>query len=81
MTPTKVKHCIKTCDCCPSQWDIYTWDGEYIYARYRFGRLTLTRDPFRESEQPFFTLNYGDELDGEMETEQMQQLTKDVLDW
>lgn len=81
MNSNKVKHCVKTCDCCPSQWDIYTYGGQYYYARYRFGRFTLTLDPFRDSQQTVIALEIGDEYDGVMSTSQMQQLTKDVLDW
>lgn len=77
----RVKSCTKTCDCCPSQWDIYTEDGQYIYARYRFGRFTLTLNPWRDSEQLLLAMNVGDDLDGDMSTSEMKLLTKDILRW
>lgn len=76
----KVKHCIQTCSACPSQWDIYTDDGEYIYARYRWGRLTLTLNPWRD-EKLLYKEDFGDDLDGFMETAELVEHTKSVLDW
>lgn len=76
----KVKHCTMTCSACPSQWDIYTDKGEYIYARYRWGVLTLTLNPWRD-EQLLYKERHGDELDGVMETTELVEHTKSVLDW
>ncbi|MEV4575933.1 hypothetical protein AB0K16_22075 [Nonomuraea jabiensis] len=28
---------VQTCSACPSQWDAWTADGDYIYMRYRGG--------------------------------------------
>ena len=77
----KVKHCIMTCSACPSQWDIYTDDGEYIYARYRWGRLTLTLNPWRENTEELYRKDIGDNFDGVMETTELVEHTKSVLDW
>ncbi len=77
----KVKHCIMTCSACPSQWDIYTDDGEYIYARYRWGRLTLTLNPYQGNREELFRMGIGDGLDGVMETIELVEHTKSVLDW
>lgn len=77
----KVKNCNQTCSACPSQWDIYTDDGEYIYARYRWGVLTLTLNPWRDSEQLLYKERHGDGLDGVMETAELMKHTKSVLDW
>lgn len=62
----KVKHCIQTCSACPSQWDIYTDEGEYIYARYRWGRLTVTLNPWREDSKELCRKDIGDDLDGNL---------------
>lgn len=72
-----------TCSACPSQWDIYTDDGEYIYARYRWGRLTLTLNPWRENTEELYRKDIGDDLDGvmEMETTELVEHTKSILDW
>lgn len=77
----KVKHCIMTCSACPSQWDIYTDDDEYIYARYRWGRLTLTLNPYQGNSEELFRKGIGDGLDGVMETTELVEHTKSVLDW
>ena len=76
----EVKHCIMTCSACPSQWDIYTDEGEYIYARYRWGVLTLTLNPWRDG-QLLYKERHGEELDGVMETTELVEHTKSVLDW
>ena len=70
-----------TCSACPSQWDIYTDDGEYIYARYRWGRLTLTLNPWRENTEELYRKDIGDDFDGVMETTELMKLTASVLDW
>lgn len=77
----KVDRCIMTCSACPSQWDIYTDDGEYIYARYRWGRLTLTLNPWRENTEELYRKDIGDDFDGVMETTELMKLTASVLDW
>lgn len=76
----KVKHCIMTCSACPSQWDIYTDKDEYIYARYRWGVLTLTLYPMRHGIE-LYRERIGDDLDGVMETTELVEHTKSVLDW
>lgn len=32
---------VETCGGCPTQWDAWTVDGQYLYLRYRFGRGTV----------------------------------------
>lgn len=77
----KVKKCVKTCSACPSQWDIHTTDGEYIYARYRWGGLTLTLN-FRQSDSVvIFSAGVGGCLDGDMSTDELKELTASILDW
>lgn len=77
----KVKHCIQTCGACPSQWDIYTNDGEYIYARYRWGKLTLTLNPYQGNSKELYREIIGDGLDGILSTSELVEHTKSVLDW
>lgn len=76
----KVRHCIQTCSACPSQWDISTNKGEYIYARYRWGVLTVTLDPWKD-DVVLYTERHGDGLDGVMDTSEMKRHTASVLDW
>lgn len=32
---------IQTCSACPSQWDAWTPEGDYLYLRYRWGVGTV----------------------------------------
>lgn len=32
---------VETCSACPTQWDAWTVDGQYLYLRYRFGVGTV----------------------------------------
>jgi hypothetical protein len=32
---------VQTCLACPSQWDAWTTDGQYLYLRYRWGIGTV----------------------------------------
>lgn len=76
----KVDQCIMTCSACPSQWDIYTNKDEYIYARYRWGVLTLTLYPMQHGIE-LYRKKIGDEFDGVMDTDELIKLTASVLDW
>lgn len=73
----KVKHYEKTCMACPSQWNIFTEDGKYIYARYRWGHLSLTLN----DRETILSMDVGGELDGSMTTAELIGFTKDILDW
>lgn len=67
----------QTCHACPSQWDAWTEDGTYIYIRYRYGYLTVTRydDPEADRGDVLFAMQYGDDLDGTMNEDEMLLLT------
>ncbi|MEV8639382.1 hypothetical protein AB0395_47795 [Streptosporangium sp. NPDC051023] len=32
---------VETCSACPTQWDAWTVDGQYLYLRYRYGMGTV----------------------------------------
>ena len=66
---------------CPSQWDIFTEDNKYIYARYRWGHLTLTLNFGGSGEKSIFTDDIGDSLDGYMEDYEFRKITESILDW
>lgn len=76
-----VKQYIKTCSACPSQWDIFTTDGDYIYARYRWGRLTLTLNIWKPDSKILYTENIGDSWDGVLSTPELKRHTRSILDW
>lgn len=70
-----------TCMACPSQWDIYTEDGQYIYARYRFGRLSVVLNAFTDNEEVLLEKEIGDKYDGDMTTGELKMHTSNILEW
>lgn len=36
---------VETCRACPSQWDAWTVDGQYLYLRYRHGIGSVEAQP------------------------------------
>lgn len=76
-----VKSCKQTCGACPSQWDIWTTDGQYIYARYRWGKLTLTFEVGTPESRILYTENIGDGWNGVLSTQELIDHTSSVLDW
>lgn len=71
---------IQTCGACPSQWYIEV-NGAYWYVRYRYGNLTVA--PGDDEGSPVgddvFRLEYGDRLDGYMDTATMLELVMPFL--
>ena len=45
----------QTCGACPSQWDAYTEDNEYVYIRFRHGTLSIEIDENSENKTIFFS--------------------------
>ena len=69
---------VMTCDACPSQWEAQDQHGHKIYARYRWGHLTVTRSDAPSNElkdalvgTQIYEGYHGDGLDGWMTTEVM----------
>lgn len=38
----QIKECVMTCEACPSQWEIKLTNGHMMYARYRWGHLSVS---------------------------------------
>lgn len=36
---------VETCHACPSQWDAWTTEGQYLYLRYRHGIGSVEEQP------------------------------------
>ena len=80
----KVVSLVKTCRACPSQWEGKTDTGLCVYARYRWGWLTV-----RTGKTPndavggcvIHRAKAGDDLDGYMATEELTEATKDEIEW
>ncbi|MEV6201523.1 hypothetical protein AB0M64_16340 [Streptomyces sp. NPDC051771] len=41
----KLTRVVQTCSACPSQWDAWTADGQYLYLRYRHGEGSVEWHP------------------------------------
>lgn len=75
----KVKDWERTCIACPSQWDIYTDTGRYIYVRFRHGDFSACLDEvFGET---LFEWSSDDMYDGCMTDEEMMNMLSDYLDF
>jgi hypothetical protein len=72
----KIVRAVRTCVACPSEWNAWTVDGQYLYLRYRFGCGTATK----YVDQHFYDrheiglivaeFTWGDWLDGEIDLDQ-----------
>ena len=76
----------QTCNMCPSQWDLWTEDGKYLYVRYRWGVLSIdladSVDHWNANEHTLiFCEPIGDDLDGYMTLEELKEYTKDIFIW
>lgn len=59
---------VQTCRACPSQWDAWTDEGQYLYLRFRHGVGTVEAQPGPEvfswtNDGPVLEFIHGD-LDG-----------------
>lgn len=60
----------ETCAGCPSQWDAWTDEGDYVYMRYRHGRGIARKHKSQEAAEENWQsgvvadFRYGHELDG-----------------
>lgn len=77
----KIKTIQQTCLACPSQWDIMTDDGKYIYARFRWGYLSVKLNAFTNEEELLLDWEDEDDLNGIMDTSRLQELTKEIFEW
>ena len=79
----KLVKLVQTCTACPSQWDAWDEDGNYVYIRYRHGHLSVESHTDKAgfythggpwTDYAIFEAYVGDGLDGYMETEEMLKL-------
>lgn len=81
----------QTCGGCPSQWEGQTDDGRAVYARYRYGKLWVglsepggtVDDAVVATIEKRSTVHkiIGDEYDGWMEYDELQEHTAGVIEW
>ena len=65
----KVKELKLTLDCCPTQYEGFTTDGNWIYVRYRWGVMTIDiweKENFKGKLIKRFSKEIGPTLDGEL---------------
>lgn len=58
---------VRTCTACPSQWDAWTTDGQYLYLRYRWSVGEVVEDVGPDgvlAAEPIITFGESGGLDG-----------------
>ncbi len=84
----KVIKVIRSCTACPSQWEGESSTGQFVYARYRAGRMRVdvapTEDMWVQSPHRDFTVyteDFGHPLDGYITYDELKTHTTGVLEW
>jgi hypothetical protein len=85
MKPTvSLSTLVQTTTACPAQWEAVDCRGYIVYARYRFGYLTVrcaqTEATLFDS-PPILDVPHGQSLDGRMDTAEMLTLTGEAIEW
>ena len=73
MKITKLK---LTCDVCPTQYEGWTDNNEFVYIRYRYGFLSISVSGY-----VIYSEQIGNGLDGFINLKDIIKLTKDIIDW
>lgn len=80
----RVTKVTRTCHACPSQWEGETDDGRFVYARYRWGALTVgigvTLAEAIKARRRFYWEG-GSELDGCMDYGELRDATFGHFTW
>ena len=66
----RVKNLTMTCGACPSQWEGWSEDGDFLFVHYRYGILYVEKGGER-----IFYQEIGDSFDGIMSTDEMLDYT------
>lgn len=77
----RIVKAIRTSTACPSQWDAWDEDGNYVYLRYRHGHGTATIyrsgptwPETNEKGEPVADFDHGGPYDGHLELESFCQI-------
>jgi hypothetical protein len=65
-----------TCGACPSQWEGADDEGRHVYARYRWGSLSV-----KIGGKEVFQAEYGDSMSGVMSYDELKRLTAGHVIW
>jgi len=84
----EVSYAYCTCRDCPSIWEGTTTDGRAIYARFRFGQLSVCLKGRSEKdgipaggETTVLVLRYDDEYAGSLNFAELKKITKGRIKW
>jgi hypothetical protein len=85
MPTIRISRVNQTCERNPSQWEGLTDDGTRIYARYRWGCLSIgsgkTIDEAIANSNNLFEKSLGGKRDGHLEYDKLREVTAGVIDW
>lgn len=78
----RIVKAVQTSWACPSQWDAWTDEGQYLYLRYRNGYGYARADEYWSNVpgEVIESFSYGHPLDGVIELEQFCELAGIELD-
>jgi hypothetical protein len=81
--PLRVRKLVHISDWHPAQWEGRTETGDFIYVRYRYGRLWIGVAPDYRRTPPTTVLEtgYGDPADGYLSFRSLRRRTKGVVEW
>jgi hypothetical protein len=86
---SNVEKVVKTCDACPSQWEITLEDGRMVYVRFRWGNFSayISKEPTTDISEAvlgdtlLYCENISDGLDGYLDDEQMIEILSEKLNF
>ena len=83
----EIQYIKRTCECCPSQWEIKLTNGKMVYVRYRWGKLSIrishgeTNDIWNAvAGEVILEKKIGTEFDGYLDDNVMKQYLKQALE-
>ena len=81
--PIRVRKLVHVSDLHPAQWQGRTESGDYIFVRYRYGKLWIGIAPDYHRTPPTTVLEtgYGDLSDGYLSFRSLRKATRGVVDW
>lgn len=84
----KLKALQRTCEAFPAQWEGVTYDGKFVYIRYRYGCLQLsvanTEDAAVRGSAAFSDsvfIEYGHDMQGNLKLTDLMRLSKDFFNF
>jgi hypothetical protein len=81
--PVRVRKLVQISNLHPAQWQGRTESGDYIFVRYRYGRLWIgiAPDYHRTPPTTVFETGYGDLGDGYLSFRLLRARTRGVVEW